>query len=391
MDTIYLDSNATTKPAPEVVEAMHRALTDLWANPSSIHRPGQTVRQQLELARESLAQLVGCQAREIVWTSGGTESSNLCIRGSLQAQPKKRVIVTSKLEHSASRALARHLEGLGGVEVIWARSDEHGVIDVAALDEVISRRADEIAVVSIMWANNETGLIQPVEAIGTICREHGVRYHVDGVQWVGKMPVNLAAMPIDLMSMAAHKFHGPKGVGAAFIRKGNRVSPQVVGGTQERDLRGGTENVPCIIGMGVAARLAIAWMATDGRTKLEAMRDRFERGIRERVEDAIVNCGGAARTWNTSNMAFPGLEGEAILLLLSERGVCASAGAACSSGSLEPSPVLLAMGIPQHLANGSVRFSLCRYTTDAEIDRALEIVPDVVTRLRECMVELAKG
>lgn len=384
-DVTYLDNNATTRPADSVVEVMERSLCDLWANPSSVHRAGQRVRQQVDLAREQVAQLLGCRDREIIFTSGGTEAINLAIRGSLAAQPNRRVLVTSRLEHSAGRETAETLEAVGA-EIAWLPCEPGGVVSLDALRELLARRAKEIAIVSIMWVNNETGVIQPVREIGDLCHEFGVRFHTDAVQWVGKQPTNLTAMPIDLASAAAHKFHGPKGVGALYVRRGVRIEPQLTGGPHERERRGGTENVPGILGMGEAARLAMTWLSDDARAAQQAaLRDRFERDLCATIDDAVVNGTEASRVWTTSNIAFPRLEAEAILLLLSERGVCASAGAACSSGSLDPSPVLLAMGVPEPLAHGSVRFSISRETTGAEIDRALEIIPAAIDRLRASM------
>lgn len=385
---IYLDNNATTQPAPSVIEAMVRAMRDNWANPSSVHRAGQSARQHVELAREAVCKLIGCSERELIFTSGGTESINLALRGSLHP-PARRLIVTDKLEHSAMRETAETLSSQNSTEIVWLTTDIDGVIQLDLLRELIESRKDSISLVSIGWANNEMGVIQPIEAIGTLCRAHGVKLHIDGTQWVGKMPTDVSSLPIDMMSFSAHKFHGPKGIGGLYVRRGVRVSPQIIGGPHERERRGGTENVPGIVGMGAAAQLAMDWLANEhARTSLECLRNRFEKAVLTAVPDTSIN--GAAsphtkRLWNTSNIAFPRLEAEAILLLLSERGVYASAGAACSSGSLDPSPVLLAMGIPEERAHGSVRFSLSRDTTTAEIDSAIEIIPEAITRLRTSM------
>lgn len=383
MDVIYLDNNATTRPDEAVVEAVRRALTIHWHNPSSVHRPGQAARQQIELARETVAALIGCRAREVLFTSGGTEGANLALRSLLMVNPARRLLVTSRLEHSAVRETAESLAEREGVEVVWLAVDDDGRVDPRSLAEVLRRRADEIAVVSVMWANNETGVIEPIEALGALCREHGVPYHCDGTQWVGKMPANVARLPIDVLTFSAHKFHGPKGVGAMYVRRGIRLPPRITGGPQERERRGGTENVPGILGMAAAALSARAWLDEESnRTAQAALRDRLEREITRRVPGAVVNGSASPRLWNTTNIGFPRLEAEAVLLLLSERGVCASAGAACSSGSLDPSPVLLAMGIAPETAHGSVRFSLSRETTAAEIDRVIEIIPAVIERLR---------
>lgn len=384
MDSIYLDHNATTKPAEEVVTAMIEALREGWANPSSMHRPGQAVRRQVELARESVCDLIGCRDRELVFTSGGTEAANLAIGGSLAAQSQRNVLVTSRLEHSTVREPAETLERRG-TDVVWLANDGNGIIDLDKLRRLLAPRAEEIALVSIMWANNETGIIQPIEEVGRLCREHGVRFHTDATQWVGKMPTDVSSMPVDMLSFSAHKFHGPKGIGALYVRSGVRIEPQLIGGPQERERRGGTENVPGIIGLGVAARLAKRWLAGDDRRRLATLRDSFEQRILGAVGEATVIGGDAPRLWSTSNIAFAKLEAEAILLMLSERGVCASAGAACSSGSMEPSTVLLAMGIGDQLVAGSIRFSLSRDTTAEEIDGAIEVIVPVIGTLRAAM------
>ncbi len=386
---IYLDNNATTQPAPEVVEAMLAALRDDWANPSSIHRAGQRVHQKVELARESIANLIGCQPRDLIFTSGGTEAANLAIMGTLRALPDRKVIVTSRLEHGAVRTLAGRL-GADGCEIIWLPNDEDGVVDVDAVKQLLSLRAKEIALVSVMWTNNETGVIQPIEEIGAMCRDAGVRFHTDSTQWVGKMPTSIANAPIDLVNFASHKFHGPKGVGALYVRPRVKVIPQVIGGSQERGRRGGTENTAGIIGMGVAADLAMKWLSGDGMQRIAKLRDRFEQAIVAALPGAMVNSAAAksGRGWGTSNIALPGVEAEAVLLLLSEKGVCASGGSACSSGALEPSPILQAMHLPPERTLGSIRFSLSRETTEQEIEQAIRIVIDVVQRLQRSKREI---
>ena len=392
VDTIYLDNNATTRPAPEVVQAMNEALTELWGNPSSIHRAGQAVRRRLDLARQSVAQLLGCKDRDLVFTSGGTEAANLAILGSLRAFEgagvEKRVLVTTRIEHSAIRETASRLSA-DGYEIIWLPNDEDGVIEVEALADLLNHRAKEIALVAVMWSNNETGVIQPIERIGTLCQEHGVRFYTDGTQWVGKMPTDVSSLPVDLVSFAAHKFHGPKGAGGLYIKPRTRLLSQTIGGPQERQRRGGTENVPGFLGMGVAAELAHRWLQGPDRQHFSAMHERFEQRILNEIENSSVNGAGAPRQWNTSNIAFAGLETEAILMLLSERGVCASGGSACASGSLDPSPILKAMNVPADRALGSVRFSISRNTTEDEFDRALEIIPGVISRLRQTMSAIA--
>jgi cysteine desulfurase len=383
---IYLDSNATTEPAPEVVEAVARAMRDTWANPSSVHRAGGEAKRVVELAREAVARLIGCQERELVFTSGGTEGANLAIRGSLEhfgaAEPGRRVLVTTKFEHSAVRELAQKLEKRG-TEVVWlpGAADASGVADLDRLESLLAARGDEIALVSLMWANNETGSITDIARAGAICRDAGVRFHTDATQWVGKMPTDLAALQIDLASFAAHKFHGPKGVGGIYVRRNVHIAPQTYGGPQERERRGGTENVPAIAGMGVAADLARVWLSGDGAARGAALRDRFEQTVVSATE-GLVHARNAPRLWNTTNIGFPRLEAEAILLLLSERGLFASAGAACSSGSLDPSPVLLAMGVEPEVAHGSIRFSLSRDTTESDCTEAAQRVIAAIHRLR---------
>jgi len=379
----YLDCNATTPPLPEVVSAVTASLVDGWGNPSSVHRAGIDARHAVELARESVARLLGARPGEVVFTGGGTESASLAISGTLDALGGPRTIVSMRTEHSAVREACEALEARGRARVAWVPPAAGGVIDLAALEAALDAHGGDVALVSVMGANNETGVLQPLQAIGERCRARGVRFHCDATQWVGRMPTALVAMPVDLVTASAHKFHGPKGVGALWVRSGVRVAPQVVGGPQERDRRGGTENVPGIVGMGAAAEAALAWLSDPAHREAgTARRDRLERAILAAVPDAVVNGAGAARLWNTTNIGFPGLEAEAILLLLSERGVMASAGAACSSGSLDPSPVLLAMGVPPRVAHGSIRLSISRLTTDEEVAHAAEAIPACIARLR---------
>lgn len=380
---IYLDNNATTKPSDAVAAAVARATSEVWGNPSSVHRFGQSVRREVELARQSVADLLGVKARELVFTSGGTESINLCIRGVLDAIPKtaaKRGLVTSKVEHSAVLEVAESL-AKDGATVKWLPLLDGGVVDVAVLPALLD---GSIALVSVQWANNETGVIQSVAEIASICREKGVLFHCDATQWVGKQPIE-SLDGIDLLTCSAHKFHGPKGIGIAWMRPGVRLRPQLQG-SQELGRRGGTENVPGILGMGVAAAETMEWLRDlSQRDAQRALRDHFEREILNAIPDAVVNGAGRDRLWNTSNIGFPTLEAEALLMLLSERGLCASAGAACSSGSLEPSPVLLAMGIPESIAHGSVRFSLGRLSTREEVTAAVGVVVESVRKLRTSM------
>lgn len=400
---MYLDNNATTPPAPQVVAAMQEVNEQLWANPSSVHRFGQMVRQRVELARASVAKLVNARDREIIFTSGGTESNNLALRGTLATKSgdhndQPAVLITTLVEHSAVREPAAYFAEQG-IRLVQLDVDVAGSVQPQSLDAALQAHlAPGVTVlVSVQWANNETGVIQPLDELLAIVESHRARlreldsehktrtrllFHSDATQAVGKIPVDVQAMPIDLMTFASHKFHGPKGVGGLYVRSGVKLQPTNLGGPQERDRRGGTENTPGIIGMGVAADLAVEFLA-DGEAieRGRSLRDRFENELCEALPDAVVNSVDRPRIWNTSNMAFPQLEAEAILLSLSERGVCASAGAACSSGSLEPSPVLLAMGIPETLAHGSVRFSFSRYTTEEEVGESLRIIPQVIEKL----------
>ncbi|MGH7131248.1 MAG: cysteine desulfurase family protein [Phycisphaerales bacterium] len=397
---IDLDNNATTKPAPEVVEAVTRAMTEFWRNPSSVHRGGQEARRQVELARASVARLVGVDPKRVTFTSGGTEAIDLAVRGVLGASAK-RVVVTTAVEHSAVRELLDSLEKAGRIERRLLPLDRDGVVIAARLEEFIT---PEMALVSVQWANNETGVVQPVSEIAAACRGAGVVFHCDGTQMVGKEVTRRTdeqansedrrqsskfkvqsskgeeAGP-DVLTFSAHKFHGPKGVGVVCARSGVRLAPVLLG-TQEGGRRGGTENVPGIVGAGVAAELAMAWLARpEERRRLAALRDRFERAVLEAIPGAVVNGTGATRLWNTTNIAFPRLEAEALLLAMSERGLYASAGAACSSGSLDPSPVLLAMGVPPELAHGSVRFSLSRETSEAEVEAGVKVVVEAVRKV----------
>lgn len=373
---IYLDNNATTRPAPEVVQAMLPYLTTWYGNPSSVHRFGQRARQAVEAARAQVASLIGARESEITFTSGGTESINTAIRGLLAARWPRRKIVTSAVEHSATRAVCEQL-ARESAEIVEIPVDRAGRLDMERLKSAVD---DNTALVSIMWANNETGVIMPVSEIADVCRDRGVPFHCDAVQAAGKIPVDVRRVEVDVLSIAAHKFHGPKGIGALYIRRGTRFAPLVLGGPQENQRRGGTENVPGIVGMGAAAELAAG--ALGEMKRVAALRDRLEEGILQSIPDAHVNGAGAERLPNTTNIGFAALEADAILLLLSERGVCASAGSACSSGSLEPSHVLRAMGIDERIAHGAVRFSLSRYTTGDDVNAALEILRGVIPRLR---------
>lgn len=378
----YLDSNATTQPLPEVIDAVAACLRERWANPSSVHRAGIDARHAMELARAQVGALLGCSPRSVVFTSGGTEAAHRAMLGAMAARPDRRAIATSPLEHACVRELAHSLES-NGTTVHWLRHTRDGVIDLDALDALLAAHGASIGVLSLMWANNETGVVQPIAEVAKRCRAAGVVFHSDAVQWVGREPVDATACGVDVLSCSAHKFHGPKGIGAMVVRTGAPIAPIHPGGPQELGRRAGTEDVAGIVGFGVAAEAARTWLATERATAacMELI-PRLEQAILGAVPDAVVNAATAPRLWNTTSIAFPGLEAEAILLLLSEREVAASAGAACSSGSLEPSPVLKAMGLGDPVAHGTIRFSVSRLTTDAEIDHAARVVPECIAKLR---------
>lgn len=393
--TIYLDNNATTQPLPEVVEAMLPYLRDQYANPSSLHRLGQSVRHAVEVAREQVAALIHAAPREIIFTSGGTESINLAIRGAIAMRPERKEIVTTAVEHSAVLKVMEQLER-EGYTVHYVGVDGEGRIHEAAWKE---RLTDGVALASFMHANNETGVMFDVLKLAAAAKERGILVHVDAVQSIGKVPVDVTLWPVHLVSMAAHKFHGPKGVGALWVQRRTRIAPMILGGAQERELRGGTENVAGIVGMGVAADKARNDVeASDqevgepraGKSpvkaahiagEVRALRDSLERGILSSIPIARVNGGGAERLYNTTNISFEGLATEAILILLSEAGICVSSGAACSSGSVEPSHVLKAMGLSDARRHGTIRFSLSKFNTQEEIDDVVAMMPTLLAKL----------
>ncbi|HOO73318.1 MAG TPA: cysteine desulfurase NifS [Spirochaetota bacterium] len=376
---IYLDNNATTMPAPEVVDAMLPFMTGRYGNPSSMHAFGGLVGKDIENARANVARFIGADHEyEIVFTSGGTESDNMAIMGVLSYFRDKRHVITSRVEHPAVLSLCKKLER-DGYRVTYVPVDREGSLDVDFLKSAVD---DDTAVVSVMYANNETGVIFPVEEIGAFLKTRGVPFHVDAVQAAGKIPVDVNKINCDLLSLSAHKFHGPKGVGSLYVRRGTRIRPVSYGGHQERGRRPGTENVPGIIGMGTAADLALKHLP-DYDTTVRAMRDRLEQGLLSGHKNAVLNGNRERRVPNTTNIGFEFIEGEAILLYLDEKGVAASSGSACSSGSLEPSHVLRAMGVPFTSAHGSIRFSLSRFVSGNDIDYVLSVMPEIVNRLLE--------
>ena len=377
-DLIYFDNNATTRIAPPVFEAMAPYLTDLYGNPSSIHSFGSRVGRALDRARGQVAGLLGAGDEvEIVFTSCGSEADNTAIRGILEGVPEKRHLVTTAVEHPAVQGLGQHLERKG-YRVTWLGVNEDGMLD---LDQLRDSLSDDTALVSIMYANNETGVVFPVEQAGEIVKARGIPFHVDAVQVPGKIALEVKNSPIDLLTVSAHKFHGPKGAGALYVRRGITLRPFIVGGHQERNRRAGTENVAGIVGMGEAAELTAGDVGAEN-AQLTALRDQLESSLVDTCPGARVNGGKSDRLPNTLNISFEYLEGESILVLLDEFGICASTGSACTAGSVEPSHVLRAMKVPPQWLQGAVRFSLSRYNTEAEIDFAAEKIPGIIRRLR---------
>lgn len=377
MKTVYLDNNATTRIAPEVVEAMLPYFTDYYGNPSSMHTFGGQVGKALAAAHENMAALLGAHPDEILFTSCGTESDSTAIMSALASQPEKKHIVTTRVEHPAVLSLCQFLEGRGH-EVSYLSVDFKGRLN---MDEYVHALRKDTAIVSVMLANNEVGNIYPIQEMAEIAKEREIPFHTDAVQAVGKVPIDLKTLPVDFLALSGHKLHAPKGVGVLYIRKGTRFRPFLRGGHQERGRRAGTENVPYIIGLGKAAELATKYMDQE-RVQVAQLRDCLERGLLDSISDAVVNGDTANRLPNTSSIAFKYIEGEAILLMLDRLGICASSGSACTSGSLEPSHVLRAMGVPFTYAHGSIRLSLSRYTTQEEVDYVLREFPPVVERLR---------
>ena len=378
MRTVYLDNNATTQVAPEVLAAMLPYFGELYGNPSSMHSFGGQVGMKIRQARERVAALLSCSPEEIVFTSCGTESDNTAIRSALEAQPDKRHIVTTRVEHPAVLNVCTHLEKRKGYDVTYLGVDEQGNLD---LDELERSLRDDTAIVSIMWANNETGVVFPLQKIAEIVKARGILLHTDAVQAVGKIPIDLAKTPIDMLALSGHKLHAPKGVGALYVRRRTPFRPFMLGGHKERGQRAGTENTAALVAMGAACESAAAHMQ-DENTRVRTLRDRLEDGLLSRIPEARLNGDKARRLPNTSNISFKYVEGEAILLRLDELSVCASSGSACTSGSLEPSHVLRAMGVPFTFAHGSIRFSLSRFNTDEDVDLVLAELPRVIGNLR---------
>jgi cysteine desulfurase len=377
MKTVYLDNNATTQVAPEVLEAMLPYYSELYGNPSSMHSFGGQVAQQIRDAREKVAALIGATPDEIIFTSCGTESDNAAIRSALATNPEKRHIVTSRVEHPAIRSLFANMAGQG-YRVTELPVDKNGLLD---MEQLVASLTPETAVVSLMWANNETGVIFPVEKAAEAVRERGILFHTDAVQSTGKIPINMKKNGIDMLSISGHKLHAPKGIGVLYVRRGTKFSPFMIGGHQEKGRRGGTENTPSIIGLGKACELAARHLVTENTT-VRRLRDKLETTLLARIPQSRVNGDLLQRLPNTTNISFEFVEGEGILLLMNEYGICASSGSACTSGSLQPSHVLRAMGVPFTMAHGSIRFSLSIYNTEEEIDFVIEKLPPIIERLR---------
>lgn len=379
MKLVYLDNNATTQPAPEVIAAIQPFLTEHWGNPSSMHAFGGKVAAPVETARAKVAALIGADPSEIVFTGCGTESDNMAIRGAVDAAHGRARVIVSRVEHPAVLSPCRYLQQAGH-SVVELGVDEGGGLDMARFEEELEKGP---AIVSLMWANNETGVLFPIRKIARMVKDAGGVMHTDAVQAVGKLPIDVSKVPVDMLSLSAHKLHGLKGVGALYVRRGTRLQTFLLGGHQEGGRRGGTENVPGIVGLGKAAELAAAHLADGEMDRVASLRDRLESGLLAACPDTRVNGDRAHRLPNTANISFEFIEGEAILYHLSDIGVCASSGSACTSGSLEPSHVIRAMGVPFTAAHGSIRFSLSRYNTRDDVDFVIERMPAIVERLRK--------
>lgn len=378
MKTVYLDNNATTQVAPEVLEAMLPYFSEFYGNPSSMHSFGGQVGRKIRQAREQIASLIGASADEVIFTSCGTESDNAAIRSALLTYPDRRHIVTSRVEHPAIRSLVSFL-ATQGYRVTEIPVDNLGRLDMKRYEQSLTA---DTAVVSLMWANNETGVVFPLEKAAEMARSRDILFHTDAVQAVGKIPIDLHRTAIDMLSLSGHKLHAPKGIGALYVRKGTKFSTFLIGGHQEKGRRGGTENTAGIIGLGKACELAARNMELEN-TRVKELRDKLESGLLSHIPNSRVNGDRGYRLPNTTSISFEFVEGEAILLLLDEFGICASSGSACTSGSLQPSHVLRAMGVPFTMAHGSIRFSLSIYNTEEEIDFVLEKMPGVIEKLRQ--------
>ena len=377
MDIIYMDNNATTRIDPRVLDAMMPYLTEFYGNASSMHSFGGSVGRVIAEAREKVANLIHAEPGEIIFTSCGTESDSTAIYAAIRSNPNKKHLITSRVEHPAVKNLYEYLAKTG-YHITWVPVDKEGTLDMEYLRQHLS---DDTALVSIMWANNESGVIFPIAEIAELLRGKGIVFHTDAVQAVGKIPVDVRQVGVDMLSMSGHKFHGPKGLGVLYVRKGTKFSPFLIGGHQERGRRGGTENAASIVGLGRAGELAQGDLEAMN-TRVRALRDRLEQGLLKAIPNALLNGKKDQRLPNTTNISFEYVEGEAILLMMDAFGICASSGSACTSGSLEPSHVMRAMGVPFTAAHGSIRFSLSTYNTEKEVDFVIEHMPPIIERLR---------
>ena len=377
---VYLDNAATTMVRQEVVDAMIPAFTTYYGNPSSLHEFARDAEQLLDNARKDVAAVIGAKPDEIVFTGGGSESDNMALRGAVAANKKKgKHVITSAVEHHAVLYTRQAMEREGLIDLTILPVDEYALVSVESLQNALR---DDTVLVSIMFANNEVGSINPIAELGKVCCDKGVLFHTDAVQATGHVPIDVTKMNIDLLSISAHKFHGPKGVGVLYIRKGVRIPSLIIGGGQEKKRRAGTENVPGIVGLATALKLANEHMA-ENAVKVGALRDKLLKGIAERIPDVKLNGHPTLRLPNNVNYSIRYIEGESILLMLDINGIAASSGSACTSGSLDPSHVLLAMGLPHEIAHGSLRMTLSEFTTEEEIDYVLDLLPQIIQRLRD--------
>jgi cysteine desulfurase len=378
MKTVYVDNNATTRVDESVLSEMLPCFTEIYGNPSSMHQKGGEAGNILKIARKRVATILNAEPDEILFTSCGTESNNTAIRAALKASPGKKHIVTTMVEHPAIKSLCESLEK-EGYRTTFLPVDNKGRLN---LDTLASSLTDDTAIVSVMWANNETGTIFPIEEIARMVKDKGILFHTDAVQAIGKIPVDARKIPFDMLSLSGHKLHAPKGVGALYIRSGMKFSPFLIGGHQEHGKRGGTENIASIVGLGKACELAIGNIAEEN-IRVRKLRDKLETRLTALIPKSFINGDKDSRLPNTTSISFEYIEGEAILLMMNEFGICASSGSACTSGSLEPSHVLRAMGVPFTAAHGTIRFSLCRYNTEEDVDYIIEKLPPVIQRLRD--------
>ncbi len=377
MKEIYFDNNATTRVAPEVLDEMVPYLRDLYGNPSSMHTFGGQLHRKVEEARSKVAALIGAEPEEIIFTSCGTESDNTAIMSALESYGQKRHVITTKVEHPAVLNFCKHL-ARKGYHVTFLPVDSYGRLDMDAFSKALD---DDTAIVSIMYANNETGVVFPIEEIGAVLKDRKILFHTDAVQAVGKISIDLKKLPVDMLSLSGHKLHAPKGIGALYVRKGTRFYPYIIGGHQERGRRAGTENIASMIALGKACQLKRENFDAE-HEHVRKLRDTLEKALLQQCPDARINGDTLNRLANTTNISFEYVEGEAILLRLDEYGVCASSGSACTSGSLEPSHVLRAMGVPHTAIHGSVRFSLSRYNETSDIDTVIRVLPPLIKELR---------